>query len=385
MTIEYFVRMEDPFGRHIKTFSNFVDPTDGGGSGIDYVLNVGKASSFLLTVPATEELSKFQSDCRFRPYRSIHGRSPYNDNGACFLLRKKTITDRWFRFSAKHVNDILGRRIVAYDSDTSFALKTDNVGDLIKQFARENLGSSIDVTRDTSASSANLVSQGYLEIDPDLGDGVSTTRQTARGDMLGVFQDIADDSTTAGEYMSFGVIGGDSGTPFKLITRSGQWGIDRRLDASGPGQLLLSPDRGNIENWKLEIDSTEEATVIVAGGYGSGNARIIQTALDEERINDSPFGHIEKFIDAPNCNDASSVLSYARSALRQYGPRITFEADLVETADTIRGIHFDLGDIVPVRVRVQGQHMQFDCRLDTIYVSVHAGEKRTRINLTSPI
>lgn len=383
MTIEYSCRMEDPFGRHIKTFSNFVDPTDGGGAGLDYVLNVGKESSFLITVPATEDLEIFQNDCRFRPYRSIHGRSSYNDNEACYLLRKKTITDSWFRFSARHVNGILGRRIVAYDSDSAFAQKTDNVGDLIKQFARENLGSSIDASRDTSASSANLVTPGYLTIEADKGDGTSITRQTARGDMLGVCQDIADDSTTGGTYMSFGIIGGLGGSAFNLVTRAGQWGIDKR--AGQPGQVILSPERGNIENWRVEIDYTEEATVIIAGGYGASNTRIIQTALDTTRINDSPFGHIEKFIDAPNCPTAATVLSYAQSALRQYGPKITFEADLIETAGTTRGIHFDLGDIITARVKVQGQPLQFDCRVDTIYVSVHAGEHKSRVQLTSPI
>ncbi len=375
--------MEDPFGNHIKTFSNFVDPTDGGGAGLDYVLNVGKASSFLITVPPTEDLDIFQKDCRFRPYRSIHGRSSYNDNEACYLLRRKTITDSWYRFSGMHINGLLGRRIIAYDSDTAFAQKTDNVGDLIKQFARENLGASIDASRDTAATSANWVTPGYLTIEPDKGDGTSITRQTARGDMLGVMQDIADDSTTGGTYMSFGIIGGLNGAAFNLVTRAGQWGIDKR--AGQPNQVILSPERGNIENWKIEIDYSEEATVIIAGGYGASNTRIIQTALDTTRINESPFGHNEKFVDAPNSPSAAAVLSYAQSALRQYEHKITFEADLIETASATRGIHFDLGDIVTARVKVQGQSMQFDCRLDTIYVSVHAGEQRTRVQLTSPI
>ena len=188
MTIDYFCRMEDPFGNHIKTFSNFTDPTDGGGAGIDYVLSVGKASSFLITLPATENLDIFQNDNRFRPYRSIHGRAPYNDNEACYLLRKKIITDSFFQFSGRYINEILSRRIVAYDSGSAFTLKTDNVGDLIKQFARENIGSSIDPSRDTSVSSADLVTPGYLTIEADKGDGISTTREIARDKMLGIFQ-----------------------------------------------------------------------------------------------------------------------------------------------------------------------------------------------------
>jgi len=383
MAIEYFVVMEDAFGNHIKTFSNFVDPTDGGGAGLDYVLNVGKESSFLLTVPTTEDLSLFNKDNRLRPYRVIHGRSPYNDNEACYLLRKKTITDSWYRFSGGHINGLLSRRIVGYNSGSSFALKTGNVGDLIKQYARENLGDQIDASRDTSVASADLVTAGYLTIDNDLGDGISTTRETARGNLLGIDQDISDDSITGGEYISFGIIGGSNGAPFRLKTKTGAWGTDRRSGTNN--QIILSTERGNIENCKIEIDYTDEATVIIAGGYGANDTRIIQVALDTNRIKQSPFGHIEKFVDAPNCPDTASVLSYAQTALRQYEARITLEADLIETPDTTRGIHFDLGDIVTARVRVENQPMQFDCRLDTIYVSVSKGEQKTRVSLTSPI
>jgi len=378
MAINYACRLEDAFGNHIKTFSNFTDPNDGGGAGLDYVLNVGKESSLLLSVPSTEDINIFQTDYRFRPMRSIHGGLFYNDNDACYLLRKKTITRSWYRFSGRHINSILGRRIVAYDSGTTFATKTDNVGDLIKKFARENIGSSIDPSRDTSIASADLVTPGYLTIDSDIGDGISITRETARGDMLGVFNDIADDSTAQGIYMSFGIIGG-SGVPFRLVTKSGQWGDDLT------DIIELSPERGNIDNWKVEIDNTDEATVIIASGNGQGDERIIQVATDPDRISSSPFNHIEKMIDAPNCDTAAKVLSYANSSLRQYQARTTFEADLIETASFTRGVHFDLGDIVTASVKVQGLNMKFPCRIDTIYVSVRSSGQTTRVQLTSPI
>lgn len=380
MSIEYSCIFEDPQGNKIDTFSNFVDPPDGGGASLDYVLNVGKESAFLITLPAKfTDLSLFQVDCRFRPMRSIHGRKPYNDNQACYLLRKKALTNSWYRFSGRHVNGILARRIIAYNSGSSFTLKTDNVGDLIKQFARENIGSSITADRDISDSSADLVTSGYLTIDPDSGDGVSITRETARGNMIGVLQDIADDSTQSGIYMSFGVVGGVGKTPFNLITRHDAWGSD--LSET----LVLSPDKGNIENWKIEIDHSEEATVIIAAGNGQGDERIIQVATDVARIGSSPFGHIEQMIDAPNCDTAAKVLSYAQSALRQYEPRISFEADLIETPRSTRGIDYDLGDIVTARVRIQDSVLEFQCRIDTIYVSVRRGEQRSRVQLTSPI
>jgi len=379
MSIDYSCRLEDPYGRHLKTFSNFVDPTDGGGAGLDYVLNVNEEAAFLLTVPATENLSLFEVDCRFRPMRAIHGRQPYNDNGACYLLRKKTITRGWYRFTASHMNGILTRRVVAYDSKSVFATKTDNVGDLIKTFTSENMGTGIDVSRDTILSSANLVTPGYLVIDNNIGDGVSVTRDTARGQLLRIFQDLCDDSTQSGTYMSFGITGGQNRKPFTLETRAGQWGEDRR------NSVILSSDSGNIENWKIEIDYSDEASVIIAAGDGQGDERIIQVATDPERIAASPFGHIERMIDAPNSDSAAKVLSFAQAALRQAGTKITFEADLMETPKATRGVHFDLGDIVTGRVTVEGNVVEFPCRLDTILVSVRSGNQRSRVQLKSPI
>jgi hypothetical protein len=378
MSIEYSCRLEDPYGEPLESFSNFADPTDGGGAGLDYVLNVGQEAALLLTLPSTVDLSLFNVDCRLRPFRSIHGRTPYNDNQSCYLLRKKTITNGWYRFTGRHVNSLFTRRIVGYSTGTAFAVKTDNAGDIIKQLARQNIGANIDASRDTVLTSANLVTPGYLSIEPDLGHGVSVTRETARGELLRIFQDLAADSTQSGTYLAFGLAGGSGSNPFELVTKVGQWGEDRQ-------DLVLSPDQGNIENWKVEIDHNDEATVIIAAGTGQGSLRIKQVAVDTARVSTSPFGHIEKMVDVPNGDSAAKVLSYAQASLRQYEPRISFEADLVETAKATRGVHFDLGDIVTARVTVQGNVLQFPCRLDTVYVSVRKTGQRSRIQLTSPI
>lgn len=383
MTVEYACRIEDPFGRHIKTVRNFGDPPDGGGAGLDYILNVSKASSLLLTLPAVEDQSLFDVDCRFIPLRSFNGEPLSPDNDSCYLLRKKTITRNWFRMSAVHVTGLLDRRVVAYDSGSTYATKTDNAGDLIKKFARENIGSSVNTTdRDTtSMTTVDLVTPGYLEIEQDNAEGQSLTRESSRGKMLGILQDIADTSTQAGTYMSFGVVG--STTPFRLVTRDNSWGDDRRYGTRKA--VILSPQKGNMSDWKLELDYSEEASVVIAGGDGQKDERIIQVATNTDRINASPFGHIEEFVDAPNCDTAAKVLAYANSVLRQKEVRISFEADLIETSGTIRGVDFDLGDIVTVMVNDPGVLLNVDCRIDTIYVSVRKSGIRSRINLVSPI
>lgn len=381
MTINYYARVENPFGEHIKTFRTYIDPTDGGGAGLDYILNVGKPSSCLLTLPITEDLEIFQVDTRILPLRSIHGRAPYNDNSACYFVRKHTITDSWFRVSAKHAMDLIDRRAVAYEGGSAFADKpADFAGDMIKEYLRQNIGDQIDASREGDQTNADLVTPGYLTIEADKGDGQSNPKTSERGSLLGVIDKIADNSTQQDTYMSFGMIYGGDKT-FTFITKEGQWGADKREGTRG--QVILDPEKGNLGNWKLEIDRSDEVTVAIAGGRGQNETRIIQVAIDTARMNASPFNRIERYFDAPSADTEAAVLAAAEAALASRAPKVTFEADYIETNTTTRGIHFDLGDLVTCRVRVGRVVYQFDVRLDTIYVSVRSSGQRSRIQLSN--
>ncbi len=381
MTIDFQARLEDPLGNHLHTFSNFVDPPDGGGAGLDYVLNVGKPGALLLTVPSTIDLDLFQYDGRICPYRSIHGRGFANDNQACYFIRKRYITSDWYRITAYHANSLLERRIVAYDAGSAFADKGPQAaGDMIRAYVDENMGPSIAGSRDW-ITGADIVSSGLLVIEANKGDGASVSKSTSRGKMLDSMNQIADDSTTAGTYLAFNIIYG-SDKIFYLITKQDQWGIDRR--AGSAGQLILSPQRGNVGKWVIEEDRSDEVTVAIAGGRGQNDNRFVGTASDT-RDNVSPFRYIERYFDAPNTQTQASVDAVASAFLRAYAPKVTFQSELVETPSATRGIHFDLGDIITAEAIVQRQPLRFDCRLDIIYMSVSNGHQHTRVILTSPI
>lgn len=384
MSIEYKAVIEDEYGSHITTISNFTDPTDGGGAGLDYILNVSSASSCLLTIPSDYDLSKFHVDGRVVPMRSIHGRSFYNDNQACYMIRKYTITDSWYRISSEHATGLADRRSVAYASGSTFANKSAAAaGNQIKAYLRENLGASVSsANRDGDDTATDLVTPGYLSIEADKGDGASVSKTTDRGSLLGVIQDIASDSITSGTYIGFG-INYQPNKQFAFVTKASQWGIDRRN--IGPDYLLLSPERGNMGDWKLEIDYKDEVTVAYAGGRGQNDERIIATAIDTQRMNISPFNRRERYYDATSADTVAAVQAVANARLREGGPKITLTFDLVETPKCTRGLHFDLGDIVPARVTVKGRPFQFDYRIDTIYVSIRNGRQDTRVILTSPI
>lgn len=383
MTIEYQARVEDIFGNHVKTFRNFIEPSDGGGAGLDYVLNVGKPAALLLTLPITEDPNLIPIDARVIPQRAVHGRAYATDNDSCYLVRKKVLTADWYRFTAYHANELLDRRSIAYMTGSSFALKTGLAGDVIKEFARENIGNSINgLQRDTAQAETDLVGQGLLAIENDLGDGATITKASDRGSLLRNMQGVADSSITNGTYMSFGMIYNNDKT-WNLVTKAMQWGSDRRSGV--PGAVVLSPQRGNLGSWRLTLDYSNEVTVAIAGGRGQNDEKIIAVAVDTARVGISPFGVRERFYDAPGADTQAAVQAVADEYLRQGEPKITFEADLIEGPKATRGVDYDLGDMITTRVVVKGRPFEFDCRLDTIYVSVRHGEQRSRVQLVNPL
>lgn len=380
MTVDIWAQLENPLGDPIKTYMNFGDPSDGGGASLDYILNVGKPSSLLLTVPIQEE-PNFEIDSRILPMISINGRAPYNDNQACYFVRKKTITRDWCRISAHHANTITERRVVAYDSNTSYTLKTGFATDVIKEFTRDNLGVGVVAAdRDGDDTGANV--SAYLILDADDNLGASITRSTDRGTLFGVLDDIAQDSTQAGTYVAWNIVYGEDKL-FYFRSRANQWGLDRTFAAGGIDAVILSPFSGNITNWYLEIDHTEAYNVAYAGGRGQNNTRIIQQAIDLDKVNALPFGRIEKYVDAPGAQTTAAVSAAASTALRLGDPKITIQADIVPTSLT-RGLQFDLGDLVTARIPTGSGIYDFDCRLDTIYVSVRKGNISHRIQAVGP-
>lgn len=372
--IYYALRLADPYGTHLTTISQFVD--DGYGAALDYTLNVGQPGTLSFAVPASFDASLFMADGRVGMWRSINGRPPALDGGAIWLIRRFEFSDDYTRITAIHANHLLWRRIAAYASGTSYTSKSAAAADdQIKTIANENFGSSISAAdRDGAETQADV--NAYLSVQASLGLGASIAKAFARRKIGDVIQELCQASTTAGTYLSAEIVAPTEST-LELRTYATQRGVDHRATSGQP--VILSPERGNLENARLVVDHTEEATFIVVGGQGEGANRLIATASDSTRMGLSPFGRIERFVDMSNVSDATQLQDEADAALRNARPRITLTGDLVETPGTTRGIHFDLGDIVTVAFCGK----QYDCRLDVIHETVSQGRRRSQVQLRS--
>lgn len=368
--ITYSVRIADPFGVVLDEITNFVDNPGGGGAALDYALNVGGIGALSLTVSATYDDSKLLLDGRIGVWRSINGQPPTLDGDAIYLIRIWRYTSETTTVIAFHANTLLKRRIIAYYTGTAYTLKAATAaGNLIKAFARENLGASISsADRIGAETQADLSS--LLSIQANLADGVSVAAQDAWANLYDLIVNISHASTQAGTYLAAHIVAPTEST-LELRTFATIYGVDHRASSGQP--VILSEDTGSLTNCVLEIDRSNEITAAICAGSGPGTSRIAATSIDAARMAESPLNRIETFGDYTTISDSAVLQDKADALVRAGRPRTTFSADIVDTDAATRGIAYDLGDMVTAAFRTK----QYDCRIDVIGVTVGAGTSKS--------
>ena len=88
--------------------------------------------------------------------------------------------------------------------------------------------------------------------------------------------------------------------------------------------------------------------------------------------------HAGKFLKERNplsdSDDLTYIQSNADAAVRGGRPVVSASAELQETDQCIRGIHFDYGDVVTVEV----QQIQYNMRLDVLDIELKEGVETTK-------
>ena len=370
MSIFTTFRLADAQGNHLIEIANYNKYT--------YVLNCspGQVGVLELELPRSFNNTFLMRDGRIGPWRTISGRSPYNDNGAQFTIEtiRYKATSTFVR--AYHMTGIVGRRIIAYAAGSTYATKAATFADdQLKTFWKENAGASIvGADRDGVETQSDISS--YVSTQANLGAGASVAKAAARRNLLAVAQELCEASAQAGVYMTFEIIAPTEST-LELRTYTTQRGVDHRASSGSP--ITLREQAGVLENATLEIDWHNEKTFVVAGGQGEGTQRLIATSADTTRMGVSPFGRLEDFVDMSNVNDSASLQDDADMGLYHGRPSITFTGDLIETPALTRGIQFDLGDL---RTAEDPQtHQQYDVRLDRITESMDTNGRKTQVAL----
>lgn len=427
MSINYEVRLYTPDGQFVAALKSLIDAD---GAGLEYVLRSdGGIGALKLTVP-TGTLDNYLNwqnvDYKIGIWRSINGAPYYLDNDAMFFIREFAYYPTYTTVTAYHALELFTRRLNAYRKETfnnfgpqqlswgGRAVETESfrvtyAGNLMKGLVRQNysyqyaapdrfglfdtakrwnkklsgkaLGSGANQTSwNIDLQIPNLDLSYYIDIEPDKNDGIDTAGIDCNGGVVHkLLQQIQSLSLQGDEednrqpiYITFDLKAVNE-RKFIFKTFQNVYGKNR-----GNGAFIFSVYRGNLAEPSMVIDRAEESTVM----YSMDKDENIKAAINRRRMNDSPFNLREalsqpqikdKYYNSPKpINNVTSVQLLKNDAfleLRKRTARVKIEGKAVTTPDSIRGIHWDVGDIVTVEFR--GFRENF--RIVAVQVSIENG------------
>jgi hypothetical protein len=427
MAINYEVRLYTPDGQFVASITDLIDSD---GSGLEYVLRSdGGIGALKFTVP-TGTLDKYLNwqnvDYKIGVWRSINGAPYYLDNDAMFFIRGFQYFPTYTTVTAYHALELFTRRLNAYRKETfnnfgpqqlswgGRAVETESfrvtyAGNLMKGIVRQNysyeyaqadrfgifdtaqrwnrklsgkaLGSGANKTSwNVDLQIQNLDMSDYIEIEPEKNDGIDTAGIDCNGGVVyKLLQQLQSLSLQGDEednrqpiYITFDL---KSINERKFIFRTYQnlYGKNR-----GNGNFIFSMSRGNLAEPSMTVDRAEESTVM----YSMDKDENIKAAVNRRRLNDSPFNLREAlsqpqikenyYTNPKSVGNVTSVQLLRNDAfleLRKKTARVKIEGTALPTPDSIRGIHWDVGDIVTLEFR----GYRDDYRITAVQVNIEGG------------
>ncbi len=265
--------------------------------------------------------SQFRIDRKVQVWRST-ATGPLRLKRSYMIRRIRDVTDengvsRLMIYGRDGLYLLTGRPLMYY-AGSAQANKTAPADDWMKAVVRENEGAlASDPLRAWAA--ANFT----VEVDFSLGPSV--TRSMAYKNVLGILQELAAASQTAGNPIWFDVVDA-SPTKYQFRTYKGQIGIDRTYP-DGFSPIELRTDDETLAQPDLDIDYTDEANVVYVGGPGDGAVKPIVTRTDTVRRDRSLWSRREIYVDASN-EDTNGQNAMGDAALWNAKPKVKFSAEL---------------------------------------------------------
>jgi len=243
-------------------------------------------------------------------------------------------------------NELLKRRIVAEKAESTYAGDTAEIDDMMKGIVTRSLGSG-------AAAGRILTADGFF-VDVDKTAGAELTKRFAWRNVLELLQDLSQTSRTSSPEVFFGVYVDKIGTGFpgtielKFKTFINQPGIDRTVIVVGSAKPF-SVELGTLSEPHLEYDYSGEINYLYVGGPGQADARRLVETSDDDSIGQSWLGRREGFYNASGAEDTdAAVLDEALGELQANRGIIRFGGIVLNTPESQYGIHWGLGDKVPI-------------------------------------
>jgi hypothetical protein len=190
----------------------------------------------------------------------------------------------------------------------------------------------------------------------------------AKWTVLRVCSDLARASAEVGTRLYFDVVWASGNLAFRTFI--GARGVDRTFP-DGASPVVLSAERGALQDVVRTFDYEDETTVVYAAGQGAEGERQVAEVGDTARMLGLPFGRRERLVDARHIADPLTLADYAEAQLDRWRSRRSFSARVASVPGLVYGTHWRWGD----RVTVDIEGAAFDCSIDELSVEVSEGEE----------
>ena len=306
-------------------------------------------------------------DYRLTVWRSINNQQGLLEGATEFLTVGWKITDDRITVTALSLQSLLQRRIVAYYAGLDNYSKFTSVyaGNLMKILVRTNLTSGFAANRDGVDT---YVAIDNLTVVGNANDGAVLTYSCSRNNVLQAITTASQASTQSGSWIVGQIT--SNGSAWTFDTYPQYFGQDRR------GQSVLSLGNRNVEQVELTYDRTQEYTAVIAAGSGTEAARFIGTNFSAE-VTASPYNRKEMFYSNPQLTSQAAVDTAAVNLTRANRATFSFSAALIQTPQFVRGVDYNVGDILTVNFN----KTQYTTRLDVIDVTINASGVTERAEL----
>jgi hypothetical protein len=306
-------------------------------------------------------------DYRLTVWRSINNQQGLLEGATEFLTVGWKITDDRITVTALSLQSLLQRRIVAYYAGLDNYSKFTSVyaGNLMKILVRTNLTSGFAANRDGVDT---YVAIDNLTVVGNANDGAVLTYSCSRNNVLQAITTASQASTQSGSWIVGQIT--SNGSAWTFDTYPQYFGQDRR------GQSVLSLGNRNVEQVELTYDRTQEYTAVIAAGSGTEAARFIGTNFSAE-VTASPYNRKEMFYSNPQLTSQAAVDTAAVNLTRANRATFSFSAALIQTPQFVRGVDYNVGDILTVYFN----KTQYTTRLDVIDVTINASGVTERAEL----
>lgn len=174
---------------------------------------------------------------------------------------------------------------------------------------------------------------------------------------------------------------------FRFITKAGLYGTDRT------DGVVFSIENNNIKDVAYSVNRFEEKNSVIVKGFGRGDSRLWAIVDNQDAINESRWNRVEIFYDASTEPDQDRLEDYGYPVLNENRAEekiaVTFlnVAGSEDTPESLYGIQWDLGDLLPVWYADRW----FAVEVDVVYVAmdengVETITGRTEVdNVTNPV